>query len=250
MVITEERLAQLAALSLSAGSHSEFARGVCAMEAVAYIAGEPHSDAPACACPVLTAFMIAWNDGLPSNAERDRLLKPFIPRLVDTRSTREVEERRAFLAMDWVIRVHTPTWLDLVDDLKPHAAALRALDAVHDLATLQASTPSLRSASRASAAAWDAARAAAWDAARAAAWDAARGRSQGRSLGRSQGRSLGRSLGRSQGRSLGRSQGRSLGPARTYGARASGVRDRPARADACRAAERDRDGRNEAVLGL
>jgi hypothetical protein len=182
MVITEERLAQLAALSLSAGSHEEFEAGVCAMEAVAYIAGEPHSDAPACACPVITAFMIGWNDGLPSDDERNRLLKPFLPRIVGTRSTPDVEERRAFLAMDWAIRVYTPTWLDLVDDLKPHAAAIRALDAVHDLATLEASTPSLRSAREAAskkaaaarAAAWAAAWDAAWDAARDAAWDAAR----------------------------------------------------------------------------
>lgn len=134
MVITEERLAQLAALSLSAGSHEEFEAGVCAMEAVAYIAGEP----------------------------------PFLPRIVGTRSTPEVEERRAFLAMDWFIRVQTPAWLDLVEDLKPHAAAIRALDAVHDLATLQASTPSLRSVREAAGKKAAAARDAARDAARTA----------------------------------------------------------------------------------
>jgi hypothetical protein len=147
------------------------------MEMVSYLAGEPHSDAPECACPVLTAFVVAWNDGLPTDADRDRLLKPFLPRLIGTRANADVEERRAFLAMDWVIRTFTPTWLDHVEALKPHAAAVRALNAIHDLATLKAATPSLRSAADAAAqseaAAWAAARDAAWDAARAAAWAAA-----------------------------------------------------------------------------
>lgn len=165
-------------IDLKSGSHSSRERGVCAMEAAAWLAGEPHSDKPQCACPIIGAFVIAWNDALPTDADRNRLLKPLIPRLVGSRSTKAVEKRRSYLALDWLIRVQTPAWLDLRDDLKSHAAALRALDAIQDMRTAKAASASVYaardSASAAWAAAWDAAGAAARDAAWAAAGDAAR----------------------------------------------------------------------------
>src|SRR6185437_10624017 len=77
-----DRFAALEKLSLESGSHEEFEKGMCVMEAVAYVAGEPWSDHPQCAFPVITSFMIAWNDGLPNDAERDRLLKPLVPQLI------------------------------------------------------------------------------------------------------------------------------------------------------------------------
>jgi len=165
-------------IDLRKGSHDARERGVCALEAVAWLAGEPHSDKPRCACPVIGAFVIAWNDALPTDEDRNRLLKPLIPRLVGSRSTKAVEKQRSYLALDWLIRVQTPAWLELRDDLKPHAAALRSLDAIRDMATARAAGPFViaarDSASAAWAAAWDAARAAAGDAAGDAAWDAAR----------------------------------------------------------------------------
>jgi hypothetical protein len=160
-------------IDLRKGSHKSRERGVCALEAVAWLAGEPHSDRPQCACPVIAAFVISWNDALPTDEDRNRLLKPLIPRLVGSRSTKAVEERRAYLALDWLIRVQTPAWLDLTDSLKPHAAALRALDAIQDMATAKAAGSTVRGAESAAAAAGDAAGDAAWDAAGDAARDAA-----------------------------------------------------------------------------
>ena len=49
--INESRLAEVA--TLSSGGHGGIDEGMCVMEAVAYVAGEPWSDAPACACPVI-----------------------------------------------------------------------------------------------------------------------------------------------------------------------------------------------------
>jgi hypothetical protein len=161
---------QILNLSLSSGSHADFEEGMCVMEAAAYIAGEPWSEQPKCACPVITSFMIAWNDALPSDAERDRLLKPLIESVIDTKSTQAVEERRSYLALDWLIRVHTPKWLDLVPSLAPHAKALRDLEEIADMAgatTAGKKVDAARDAARA------AARAAARDAAGAAAWAAA-----------------------------------------------------------------------------
>jgi hypothetical protein len=165
------RLAELDAIHLRAGNHGENeAQRMCAMEAVAYVAGEPWSDHPECACPVLGSFMRSWNDGLPSDAARDRLLKPFVAQLVDTKATPEIESHRGFMALDWLIRVNTPKWLDLVPSLAAHAKALRDLEEIADLAGATAAGEKMRAAQAASAAAWDAAR----DASRAAAVAAAR----------------------------------------------------------------------------
>ncbi|OYV95157.1 MAG: hypothetical protein B7Z68_07320, partial [Acidobacteria bacterium 21-70-11] len=139
------------------------------MEAVAYVAGEPWSDAPQCACPVITAFLVSWNDSLPSDPERDRLLKPLIPRIVGTRSTPAVKERRRYMALDWMIRVYTPKWLDLIPTLGENAAALRDLDGIVDMAGAIAAGVSVQLASKDAAAAC----AAAEEAACAAAGEAA-----------------------------------------------------------------------------
>jgi hypothetical protein len=176
--IDQLRLKRVLALDLGSGAHSSIETGVCVMEAVAFVAGDPWSDHPECACPVISAFMRAWNDGLPNDADRNRLLRPFIPKLVGSKGSKKVRDRRAWLAVDWTVRVFTPKWLELVPALAEHGSALQAHEEIADLAGLLAAQPKLNAAREASAAAWDAARAAAraaaWDAAWAAAWDAAR----------------------------------------------------------------------------
>lgn len=97
-------------IRLASGSHRTPESGLCLLEAAAYIAGEPHSDHPDCVCPVLAAFGRSWNDSLDDEA-RNRILKPFLPRLVGTRSTPEVQDARAFMAADWAVRTFTPAWL-------------------------------------------------------------------------------------------------------------------------------------------
>jgi hypothetical protein len=140
------------------------------MEAVAYVAGEKHSDHPKCACPVISAFLRHWNDDL-DNATRQRL-KPYIPRLVGTKSTKAIESKRAWLATDWMVRVNTPAWLEL-GGMPDQALALRALPELVSAVVARAAHPVLTEASDRAAAAWATARAAASAAARAAAWDAA-----------------------------------------------------------------------------
>ncbi len=164
--IVADRLTELETLTLKEGAHSDSASGFCAMEAAAYVAGEDWTDHPQCVCPVIGAFMRSWNDGLPSDADRDRLLKPLIPQILDTRSTREVEVQRSYLALDWLARVQAPAFLSLRDDLKAHAVALQHLAPLTDPASCAAAQPTLDAAW---AAAGTAARAAAGAAARAAA---------------------------------------------------------------------------------
>ncbi|WP_201451754.1 hypothetical protein [Rhodovarius lipocyclicus] len=156
---------------LSSGGHHPSDGEMCVMEAVAFVAGEPWSDSPACACPVIGAFLRAWNDGLPDD-ERDALLRPLIPRLVGTKSTPAVEHRRSLMAADWLVREHTPAWLRLAG-LTAQADALAGLPEITSMAQVPSIRPAIEAARRDAAAAWDAARDAAWDAARDAAWAAA-----------------------------------------------------------------------------
>jgi hypothetical protein len=147
------------------GSHPSREKGMCVMEAVAYLAGEAHSDAPKCACPVITRLAIWVNDSC-SDALRNELLRDLPWRIVGTTANQETEQQRAYMAADWAVRFVCPVLLDRAG-LTKEAMALREHAPVCDKA----------SAARAAYAAADAARAAdaaanAANAARAAAYAA------------------------------------------------------------------------------
>lgn len=163
-----ERLALVG--PLQRGSHERH-EAMCLMESVAFVAGEPWSDHPQCACPVISAFLRGWNDALPDE-ERDALLRPLILRVVGTRRDAEVERRRALMAADWLVRVHTPAWLRLAR-LDKQADTLASLPEITDMAQCPSLRPALAAARDAAHAARAAARDAAGDAAAAVAWDAA-----------------------------------------------------------------------------
>ena len=170
--LTEE---QIAALKLDSGSHSDAKAGHCLLEVVSMFAGEDFGDEPACVDPVLAAFGRSWNDALPDD-ERQQL-KRYILLLPGTAGSDALSQRRGWMAADWLIRSHTPAWLDMSPATAEHAARLRALAPITSEQTLAAAQGALdqaRSAAAAArAAAWAAARAAARAAAKAAAMDAA-----------------------------------------------------------------------------
>jgi hypothetical protein len=68
--------------TLSHGTHATAQDGRCAMEWVSHLAGEPHTDTPACVSPVLRAFCVALNDGL-ADGPRQRL-RPYLARTIGT----------------------------------------------------------------------------------------------------------------------------------------------------------------------
>lgn len=135
--------AALDTITLSAGSHTPDSGKMCAMGAAAFIAGEPWTDSPKCVCPVIATFMRAWNDDLPNNEERDRLLKPLIPLTIGTKGNNQLKERRSFMAIDWVIRVYTPAFLTLAPSLAPYAGALTSFPIITDIDTLNVVLPVL-----------------------------------------------------------------------------------------------------------
>ena len=97
-------------IQLAAGAHHTRDDGLCLLEAVAWVAGEAHSDHPTCTSTVLAAFGRELNDQLPDGLRQQ--LVPLVPRLIGTRGD-GLDETRGYLALDWLIRTYTPAWLDL-----------------------------------------------------------------------------------------------------------------------------------------
>ena len=127
-------------LPLSYGSHRD-APGQCLMEAVALLAGEEKTDAPACACPVLATYGRRLNDAMGRGAKGDALRAKYLadlaPLLVGSRSTPEVERARTFVLADHAVRVFAPVALDAAG-LAEEAAKLRAVDPITGRATARA----------------------------------------------------------------------------------------------------------------
>jgi hypothetical protein len=94
------------------------------MELVAYVAGEPHSERPDCACPVIAAYTMRLNDAL-GEEDRQRLL-PFIARIAGSRATPAAELARCYLAATRATKVFAPPALE-ARGLPAEAATLRAL---------------------------------------------------------------------------------------------------------------------------
>ena len=105
---------------------------------------QPWSDHPDCASPVIGAFLRTWNDSLP-DADR-QTLKQYIPRLVGSKGTTAQEDHRAWMALDWLVRVHTPAWLRLAG-MVDQANLLAGLDVV-SVETYVSIEPTLRAVRR------------------------------------------------------------------------------------------------------
>ncbi len=159
------------------------------MEWVSHLAGEPHSDQPACVSPVLRAYCTSLNDSLEVGSRQ--LLRPYLGRTIGTAGD-GLDEARSWMALDWLIRTYTPTWLAAAG-LMGSARQLEDVAPVVDAPELEAALVVLRAARRDSRTAWSsslgaarpaawtpwaagraAAREAAWSSAGAAAWAAAR----------------------------------------------------------------------------
>ncbi len=162
--------------TLAYGTHATPDEGRCAMEWVSYLAGEPHSDEPACVSPVLRAFCMTLNDTL-DHGPRQRL-RPYLARTIGTAGD-GLDDARSWMAMDWLIRTYAPAWLD-ASALSESARRLEALRPITDSVALLPALEALVVARRDARGAWAAARAGArtatwapWSAGRAAAREAA-----------------------------------------------------------------------------
>lgn len=113
----------LDSIVLKTGSHTSADDGLCAMEAVAWLANETHSDRPVCASPVLSAYVRTLNDYMPDDQRQK--LKLYVPRLLNTADASLELQRANILAWASVI-TFAPTALHAVG-LVDHAETLRNL---------------------------------------------------------------------------------------------------------------------------
>jgi hypothetical protein len=125
---------------LSRGKHSSPSQGVCVMELTSMLAGEPFTDRPACADPVIGGLLRAYNDTV--DGERRQDLYQVASLVVGTASTPEVERMRAnrclaFAAAHrrrsrWRRRHGTPALAAHLGQDAPGVLAVRALGRVDD----------------------------------------------------------------------------------------------------------------------
>jgi hypothetical protein len=137
MPVIEDRWEKIKSLPLKSGAHDPDST-FCVMEAAAYVAGEEWSDHPRGVPRTIATVLRYWNDRLGTDADRDRLLKPFIPRIIDLRSDKATETRRAIMVWDWMLRTAVPKVLlaahfDAEADRLAQRAECKTVDDVQSL---------------------------------------------------------------------------------------------------------------------
>jgi hypothetical protein len=172
-----------ATIRLARGGYHDCADGeACLFEWFNWLTIRQSTDnRPADVSPVLYQYGMSLNDALPDD-KRQQLAR-FLPNGISPLSGTYgdgKDETRCYMALDWLIRICAPAWLDLAG-LTAEAGALRDLGRVSGPESVRSASPGVDTAVAAAWAAaavaavapWDAAWSAAWSAARAAAWDAA-----------------------------------------------------------------------------
>jgi hypothetical protein len=86
-------------IKLSRGKHRSPEEGACVMELASMLAGERFSDRPASVCPVIGSFLRAYNDSIDDFRRQD--LYAYASRVVDSRSSKDVQRERAVRLSEW-----------------------------------------------------------------------------------------------------------------------------------------------------
>lgn len=112
----------------------------CLRAAETNLSGESWVELPHCACPVIAGLVqrLAYSADAPLRAA----VKVYAARLPGTRTSCRVEQRRGWLAADWIVRTHTPAWLDLAN-MAHSAEALRTLPKICSPGAAQAANARL-----------------------------------------------------------------------------------------------------------
>ena len=160
----------------------------CVMSLAALVAEREFNDSPPCVCPILRSALIKLNDNMPDNETRKRHLGPLVADILGSKSTPEVELKRAQVATDWAIRQFAPYALETAatalqkaglkehaDSLREHAKTLRdsAASAAYSAASAASAAYSAASADSAASAASAAYSAASYSAVYSAAYSTA-----------------------------------------------------------------------------
>ncbi len=92
-------------VKLAAGKHADPADGVCVMELASMIAREPFTDHPRSVCPVIAAFLRAYNDSIDERRRQD--LYGLAATAVGTRDSWLTERLRAARCRQWAAEVRS-----------------------------------------------------------------------------------------------------------------------------------------------
>lgn len=103
---------------LARGKHDTPAEGACVMELASMLAGEPFSDQPRSVCPVIAAYLRAYNDGADDRSLR--ALYGAAARVVGTSAGLEVERARARRCHELTADLHAQ-WSPLRRRLRPQS---------------------------------------------------------------------------------------------------------------------------------
>jgi hypothetical protein len=86
-------------IKLSKGKHTSPDEGACVMELASMLAGEPFTDHPMSACPVIGSFLRAYNDSVDDDRRQD--LYAYAARVVGSRGSESVQRARAERLLAW-----------------------------------------------------------------------------------------------------------------------------------------------------
>lgn len=86
-------------IRLSRGNHKSPEQGACVMELASMLAGEPFSDHPTTACPVVASLLRAFNDALDDEPRQE--LYEYAAKVVGSRESRSVESARLDRLIAW-----------------------------------------------------------------------------------------------------------------------------------------------------
>jgi hypothetical protein len=90
-------------IKLSRGSHTSAGDGACVMELASMLSGEPFTDNPVSACPVIASFLRAYNDSIDDSRRQD--LYEFAARVVGSRRSVEVQRARIKRLSAWALQM-------------------------------------------------------------------------------------------------------------------------------------------------
>jgi hypothetical protein len=118
---------------LRRGKHASPEKGVCVMELASMLAGEPFSDHPASACPVIGSFLRAYNDSVSDDRRQE--LYAYAARVVDSRCGTAVQRRRAERVAEWAMQMQQRRWTRILPLPRLRTIGLHRQPSAHAIGT-------------------------------------------------------------------------------------------------------------------